>query len=172
MANKITYSKNDVIIVNALKGAEDGLTLAAINEIAGLKGTPDEIVPGHINGTVRKGLVETIGETEVYKPTNRPVIVYHFETAEVLKDAKGKDFNYSNDAVNILAAAKDLVDFTLAELATALGKEKMSSGSVNHLVKKGNLSKLEEKRNVITMVKTPVNVYGFVKDIPADAEIR
>ena len=53
-----------------------------------------------------------------------------------------------------------------------LVKEKMSSGSVNHLVKKGNLSKLDEKRNVVYMAKSPVNIYGFVKDIPADAEIR
>lgn len=167
MANKITYSNYDVAIVNALKGAENGLTLAAINEVAGI-----EVKPGHIVGAVKKGLVEPIGETEVYKPTNRPVTVYHFETAEVLKDANGKDYNYTAGANEVLAAAKNLVDFTLAELATALGKEKMSSGSVNHLVKKGNLSKLEEKRNVASMTKSSVNVYGFKADIPADAEIR
>ena len=167
MANKITYSNFDRAIVNALKNAPEGLTLAAINEVAGI-----EIKPGHIVGAMRKGLVEPIGETEAYKPTSRPVTVYHFETAEVLKDANGKDFNYTAGANEVLAAAKNLVDFTLAELATALGKEKMSSGSVNHLVKKGNLSKLDEKRNVVSMAKSPVNIYGFVKDIPADAEIR
>ena len=167
MANKITYSNYDVAIVNALKNAPEGLTLAAINEVAGM-----EIKPGHIVGSIKKHLVEPIGETEVYKPTSRPVTVYHFETADVLKDANGKDFNYTAGANEVLAAAKNLVDFTLAELATALGKEKMSSGSVNHLVKKGNLSKLDEKRNVISMTKSPVNVYGLKADIPADAEIR
>jgi hypothetical protein len=48
----------------------------------------------------------------------------------------------------------------------------MSSGSVNHLVDKGNLSKLPEKRTIVSMVKSSVNLYGFVKDIPADAEVR
>ena len=54
----------------------------------------------------------------------------------------------------------------------ALNKERMSSGSINGLVKKGNITKGENDREIATIAKSSVNVYGFVKDIPADAEIR
>ena len=63
-------------------------------------------------------------------------------------------------------------DFTLAELAAAMNKERLTSGSINGLVKKGNIAKGENDRTIEVTVKSSVNVYGFVKDIPADAEIR
>ena len=168
MANKkVTYSNTDSAIVAALKNAENGLTLSEISAIAGI-----EIKPGHIVGAMRKGLIEPIGEKAVEKTVSRPATVYNFVTAEVLKDEKGKDFNYTEGAVEVLKAAATLGSFTLRDLAVAMGKEKMSSGSINHLVKKGNIAKSEEKRMVESVTSTPVNVYGFKSDIPADAEIK
>ena len=61
-------------------------------------------------------------------------------------------------------------DFTLAELAAAMNKERLTSGSINGLVKKGNIAKGENDRTIEVTTKSSVNVYGFVKDIPADAE--
>ena len=52
-----------------------------------------------------------------------------------------------------------------------MGLEKLSSGRINGLVnKKGNIAK-GEKITVPTFTKTTVNVYGFVKDIPADVVV-
>jgi hypothetical protein len=53
-----------------------------------------------------------------------------------------------------------------------MGKERMTSGSINGLVKKGNIAKGENDRTIDVFVKASVNLYGFVKDIPADAEVR
>ena len=53
-----------------------------------------------------------------------------------------------------------------------MNKERLTSGSINGLVKKGNVAKGEADRTIDVMVKSSVNVYGFVKDLPADAEVR
>jgi hypothetical protein len=53
-----------------------------------------------------------------------------------------------------------------------MNKERLTSGSINGLVKKGNIAKGEADRTIDVMVKSSVNVYGFVKDLPADAEVR
>lgn len=155
---KIVYSDNDRAIVNALKGTE-GLTLSEMNA-NGL-----EIKPGHIVSAMKKGLIAKIGEREVMRPAKRKVSTYVFVTADALTNGD-KAFNYTDNERKVLSAAGSIEgEFTLAELATAMGLEKLSSGSINGLVKKGNISK-GEQREVIYDSKTTVGVYGFVADIP------
>lgn len=163
MANKpVTYSERDVAIVNALKNAPEGLTLAGLCEATGM-----EIKPGHITGAKRKGLIETIGEVEVIKEGKRKVSTYNFVTAEVLNKEDGKPHNYTDNEKAVLTVAAGIDSpFTLADLATAMGLDKLSSGRINGLVGKGNISK-GEMVEVPCSTKSSVNVYGFVADIPA-----
>lgn len=168
MAKQTVYTKTDKSIVEALKGAVEGLTLAELNEATGL-----EIKSGHVVGAVKKGLIEAIGEREVTRPAKRKVATYVFVTADALSNAEGKAFNYTDNEKALLAVAATMEgDFTLAELAVAMNKERLTSGSINGLVKKGNITKGENDRTVDTFAKSSVNVYGFVKDIPEDAEVR
>ena len=166
MAKQTVFTQTDKAIVGALKGAPDGLTIAELKEATGL-----DIKSGHVVGAIKKGLIEAIGEREVFRPSTRKVAIYEFVTADVLSKQDGKAHNYTDNEKALLAVAKDLEGgFTLAELAEAMGKPKMTSGSINGLVKKGNITKSENDRTVKTQVKSAVNVYGFVKDIPADTE--
>ena len=168
MAKQTVFTKTDKAIVDALKGAADGLTLAELVDVTGM-----EIKSGHLVGAIKKGLVEAIGEKEILRPGKRKVATYHFETSEGLSNAEGKAFNYTDNEKTLLSVAATMEgDFTLAELAGAMGKERLTSGSINGLVKKGNISKGAEDRTIEVQVKSSVNVYGFVKDIPADAEVR
>lgn len=168
MAKQTVFTQTDKAIVSALKGAAEGLTLAELNEATGI-----EIKSGHVVGAVKKGLIEAIGEREVTRPAKRKVATYVFVTADALSNAEGKAFNYTDNEKALLAVAGTMEgDFTLAELAVAMNKERLTSGSINGLVKKGNIAKGENDRTVDTVAKSSVNVYGFVKDIPADAEVR
>lgn len=168
MAKQTVFTKTDKAIVEALKGAAEGLTLAELNEATGI-----EIKSGHVVGAVKKGLIEAIGEREVTRPAKRKVATYVFVTADALSNAEGKAFNYTDNEKALLAVAATMEgDFTLAELAVAMNKERLTSGSINGLVKKGNIAKGENDRTVDTFAKSSVNVYGFVKDLPADAEVR
>lgn len=162
-AKPVTYNDNDRAIVNALRGKE-GLTLAEINEATGLT-----LVSGNIVSAMKKGLIAASGEKEVERPVIRPVSTYSFVTDEVLMGANGKPFNYTDGEKVILAAAKGINgEFTLSDLAAAMNLEKLSSGSINGLVKKGNIAKAGT-RDVESTAKSTVKVYSFVKDIP-DAE--
>jgi hypothetical protein len=168
MAKQTVFTKTDKSIVEALKGAVEGLTLSELNEATGI-----EIKSGHVVGAVKKGLIEAIGEREITRPAKRKVATYVFVTADALSNAEGKAFNYTDNEKALLAVAATMEgDFTLAELAVAMNKERLTSGSINGLVKKGNIAKGENDRTVDTFAKSSVNVYGFVKDIPADAEVR
>lgn len=168
MAKQTVFTQNDRAIVNALKGNPDGLTLAELNEVTGL-----EIKSGHLVGAIKKGLVESIGEREISRPGKRKVATYVFVTADAMSKEDGKPHNYTDNEQALLSVAKTMQgDFTLAELASAMGKERLTSGSINGLVKKGNIAKGENDRTIDVFVKASVNVYGFVKDIPADAEVR
>jgi hypothetical protein len=169
MANtQNVFTKHAKAIVDALKGNPDGLTIAELNEVTGM-----EIKSGHVVGAAKKGLIEVIGEREVERPAKRKVATYVYVTSDVLNKEDGKPFNYTDGETAVLAAAATFEGpFTLADLAVALNKERMSSGSINGLVKKGNITKGENDREIATIAKSSVNVYGFVKDIPADAEIR
>lgn len=169
MAKTKTFTQIDRAVVNALKENPNGLTIAQLCEITGV-----EVKPGHVVGAVKKGLIEVIGSCEVMRPAKRNVSLYEVVTADELKDANGKAFNYTDNEKALLAAAANIAQpFALEDLAAAMGKERLTSGSINALVnKKGNIRKLDEMRVVPTFTKKEVNVYGFVNDIPADAEIR
>lgn len=160
----IVYNDNDRAIVNSLKGT-DGLTIAEINAATGL-----ELKPGNIVAAMRKGLIAAIGEREITRPTTRTVSTYNYVDSDTHIAENGKAFNYTDNEKNVLSFAANMEgEFTLAELAAAMGLEKLSSGSINGLVKKGNITK-GEGREVESLAKSTVKVYGFVKDVPADAE--
>ena len=132
-----------------------------------------EVKSGNLVGAVKKGLIEVIGERDVTRPGKRKVATYKFVTADALSNDEGKTFNYTDNEKALLeVAAKMEGEFTLAELAAAMNKDRLTSGSINGLVKKGNIAKGENDRTIEVTVKSSVNVYGFVKDIPADAEIK
>lgn len=162
MANKptqIVYTDNDRAIVNALRDSE-GMTLAELNTATGL-----ELKPGHIVSAMKKGLIAAISEREIMRPSTRKVSTYHFITADVLSNGD-KPFNYTDGEKAVLNAAGSLEgNFTLAQLATAMGLERITSGSINGLVKKGNIGKGDQV-DVDCFVKSSVKVYGFVADIP------
>ena len=169
MAKTKTFTQIDRAVVNALKENPNGLTIAQLCEITGV-----EVKPGHVVGAVKKNLIEVIGSCEVMRPAKRNVSLYEVVSTAELTDANGKTFNYTDNEKALLAAAANINQpFALEDLAAAMGKERLTSGSINALVnKKGNIRKLDEMRVVPTFTKKEVNVYGFVSDIPADAEIR
>lgn len=160
---KINYTQNDKAIVNVLKGAPEGMTIAEMNEATGLK-----LVSGNIVSAMKKGLIEVIGEKEVIKQSKAKIATYEFVTAEPQKKEDGKAYNYTDKEKAILAAASDIEGaFTLADLSEKMGL-KLSSGNINALVIKGNIAKGEPK-DVLRPSKSSVNVYGFVADIPNEA---
>lgn len=160
---KINYTDNDRAIVATLKGSAEGMTLAEINEAAGLK-----LVPGHIVSAMKKGLIAKVGERDIEKPSTRKVFTYSFATAEPMNKEDGKPHNYTDSEREILAAAANIDSpFTLQQLSEAVGR-KLSSGSINGLIMKGNLAKGDQIA-VACMSKATVSVYAFSRDIP-DAE--
>lgn len=159
--NKINYTENDRTIVNALKGAESPMTLAQINETTNLV----KLVPGNIVSAMRKGLIAKVGEVDVEKEGTRKVYTYNFVSGEVMTKADGKPFNYTDGEKEILKVASEIDSpFTLETLSKKLGR-KVSSGSTNGLIKKGNLTK-GDQISVPCMVKSTVSTYAFVADIP------
>lgn len=165
MASQVKYNDNDRVIVATLKGTE-GLTLAEINAATGM-----EFKPGHIVAAMRKGLIESVGEREVLRPSKKTVSTYVFATSDAMVKEDGKPHNYTDGERAILAAASSIDSpFTLADLASAMGVEKLSSGSINSLVKKGNITK-GEQIVIPTTAKSLVKVYGFVADVPAEQQI-
>ena len=162
--NKIVYTDNDRAIVNALKGTE-GLSFQELRDATGL-----DIKTGHLVSAMKKGLIAKIGEKEITRPAMRKVSTYVYVDSDVHTGENGKAFNYTDGEKNVLNAASSIDSpFTLAQLATAMGVEKLSSGSINGLVKKGNITKGEQVE-VESTAKSTVGIYGFVADVPADAE--
>lgn len=160
---KVTYTDNDRAIVNALKGT-DGLTLAEIKEATGLN-----IVSGHIVSAMKKGLIASIGEKEVMRPAKRLLTVYSFVNRDPKTNKKGETVEFTEGENKVLDAAETINgEFILADLAEAMGVEKLSSGSINGLVKNGNIAKADEKRTIVCERPDTVKVYGFVADIPND----
>ena len=156
------YTENDRAIVNALKGAEGPMTLAQINKATGLK-----LVAGNIVSAMRKGLIVKAGEVDVEKEGTRKVFTYNFVSADAMVKADGKPFNYTDGEQEILKAASEIDSpFTLETLSKKLGR-KVSSGSTNGLIKKGNITKGNQV-SIPCMVKSTVSVYAFAADIPAN----
>jgi len=155
---KIVYSDNDRAIVNALRNSEEGMTLAELKDA-----THIDLKPGHVVSAIRKGLIASIGEREVLRPATREVSTYVYVNSDLAEKANRTE----GETAILSAAAKMDGPFTLAELASAMKLEKLSSGSINGLVKKGNIAK-GDMREIETTSKSKVKVYGFVSEIPAE----
>ena len=161
--NKINYTENDRTIVNALKGAESPMTLAQINETTNLV----KLVAGNIVSAMRKGLIAKAGEVDVEKEGTRKVYTYNFVSGDVMTKADGKPFNYTDGEKEILKVASEIESpFTLETLSKKLGR-KVSSGSTNGLIKKGNITK-GDQISIPCMVKSTVSTYAFAADIPVN----
>jgi len=158
--SKFTPNDNDRLIVSALKGT-DGLTIAEVNEKLG-----SSLLPVHFNHAAKGGYIEKIGTREVLKARPREVGLYSYIDSHIANDAKGNPCTYSESQNAILAAAA-MIDgeFTLAQLAEAMGVEKVAPGSVTSLVNRGNLAKSENKATVMSETKSEVAVWGYLKDV-------
>ena len=141
------------LIVSILKEAGEALTLAQVNERAG----EVEIKAGTMTGAVRRNLVAVAGKTEVLRPSKSKVTVYALITKEAQKGADGKEFNYSDSEKAILNALEQVENATLAEISE-IAEKKLSSGSINALVKKGNVEKVGQ-RDKVGYSKSQVNTY-------------
>lgn len=158
---KINYTEKDRVIVSILKDSEVDLTIAEISAIAGMP-----IAPGTMTSAVNKGLIAVSGKKTVERPAKRKVTEYAFVTDEVASAKNGKPANYTDGEKSIMAVLKDSeTPMTLAEIASALGKDKLTSGAINGLVGKGNVAKAGE-REVEVIGKAEVNTYEFVADVP------
>lgn len=153
---KIVYTANDIAIVKALE-AQPNQTLAQLNDSTGLK-----LVAGHIVGAMRKGLIAASGTVEVNKPATRKVNTYTFVTADPIANPNGKgNYNYTDGEAEVLKAAASFEGrFTLEELADVMKLEKLSSGRINGLVKKGNIAKGDQVELASIKVST-VNTYAL-----------
>ena len=157
----IVYTDNERAIVKALKNAGDAMSIEAIKQATGL-----DIKPGHVVSAMRKGLIAKTGTVEVSRPSVRSVNTYSFVSDDIMSRENGKPFNYTDGEKAILAVAGKLnKSFTLAELAEAMGVEKLSSGSINGLVKKGNFAKAEPVE-IQGVSVSEVGAYSFLADIP------
>ena len=166
MATKeIKYTEKDKLIVANLTGE---MTLTELN--AAIKANDenaDELKIGSVTSAIRKGFVEVAGEKEATGKTNREVCTYEFVTKEALKNTDGKDFNYTDGEKEILGVLENTEGaLALAEIATALGKDKLGSGSINGLVKKGNVIKAGTK-SVAATTKRVVKTYRLIEDAAA-----
>ena len=103
--------------------------------------------------------------TDVEKEGTRKVYTYNFVSGDVMTKADGTPFNYTDSEKEILKVASEIDSpFTLETLTKKLGR-KVSSGSTNGLIKKGNITK-GNQISVPCMVKSTVSTYAFVADIP------
>lgn len=150
---QITYSANDRLIYGVLQNHPEGLTLAEINEVAGTN-----LVSGHIVALMNKGIIEANDTKDVTVPAKRKVFTYSFVTLEAQPRVDGKLYSYTDSEKSILEAASAMENpFTLEQLSTVLGR-KISSGSTNGLIRKGNLVKGDQVEVVGTAINK-VKVY-------------
>lgn len=157
----ITYSETDRAIVGALNGSE-GMTFAALKDVTGMN-----LVAGHISSALRKHLIKKVGSVEIQRPVTRTVSTYCYVDSDIKENEKGKAYNYTDGEREVLdAASKVDGEFTLAQLASAMGLEKLSSGRINSLVKKGNITK-GNGAEVESFSKSEVGVYA-IDSIPSD----
>ena len=150
---QITYTANDRLIYGVLQNHPEGLTLAEINEAAGTN-----LVSGHIVALMNKGIIEASSTKDVIVPAKRKVFTYSFVTLEPTTRADGKLYSYTDSEKSILEAASTMENpFTLEQLGSALGR-KISSGSTNGLIRKGNLVKGDQVE-VMGTATNKVKVY-------------
>lgn len=154
MADKINYTEKDRLVCSLVKDT-NGLSIAEMSEKAGVA-----ISAGSITSAIKKGLIEKLEEREVMRPGVKKVNTYHF-------DGVGDEVKLTEKETEIVNALDGHDEyFTLADLAKIMNREKMSSGSINGLVKKGVLSKGDELE-LPTSKKATIGIYGWVAD-PVD----
>ena len=164
---KITYNEKDYAIVKALKEAGKPLCLADICAATGL-----DIKPATITKTKEKGLIANVGKQTVLRPAKRKAFTYEFVTEEVAVRENGKPYDYTDGEKKILTVLKDATEpMTLAEIATHIGVEKLTSGAINSLVnKKGNVRVAGETEVYVLANSAPVSFYEFVADVPTEGQ--
>ena len=155
----VTYGDNDRAVAAVLAdGAE--MTLAEINEATGL-----HLVAGNIVSMIKKNVIRAAGEREITRETKGTVGTYRYAHSDL---GSKKAFTEGENEVLSVASGID-GEFTLAELASAMGLEKIGSGRINGLVKNGNLVK-GDGVEVVRYSKGVNKTYVLDKGIPADAE--
>lgn len=153
----IVFNEKDRAVVAALAARPEGLTLAELREATGM-----ELVAGNVSSMMKKQLIAPIGERTVEKEFESTVSTYTVITLEPTKTEKGTDNTYTDKQVEVLKACAAITSpFTLADLAVAMGVEKVAPGIITGLVKKGNLAKGEQRPVTRTRV-SEVNIYGLV----------
>lgn len=160
----INYTTKDRELVAILRDHEP-MTLEELNAAAN---SPTAFSSGNLVSAMRKGLIAKVGEKENIKDGKRKVSTYNFLTDDALSNGN-KQYNYTDGEKEILRITSTIDSpFTLAALSEAAGR-KINSGSINSLVKKGNIGKGDQVE-VATKIKSTVGVYGFVQDIPDEAK--
>jgi hypothetical protein len=155
----VTFNDNDRAVASALADGSE-LTLAEINARTGLT-----LVPGHIVSMLKKHVIRVTGEREVIKEAKGSVCTYSYAHSDL-----GSKKAFTEPENEVLGYASQMEGyFTLAELASAMGLEKLSSGRINGLVKNGNLVK-GDSREVIRPSKSVIKTYSIDQGIPSDAE--
>lgn len=153
----IVFNEKDRAVVAALAARPEGLTLAELREATGM-----ELVAGNVSSMMKKQLIAAIGERTVEKEVQSTVNTYIVITTEPTKAGGGKDETYTEKQAEVLKVCGSITSpFTLADLAVAMGVEKVAPGIITGLVKKGNLAKGEPKPVVRTRM-SEVNIYGLV----------
>lgn len=165
------FREGDKAIVTALKNTPTGLTLAQIREITGV-----DLKYANIMSATQKGYITCLGDVTTETSKTREVTTYNFITTDVLAGANGRLFNYSEDEKTVLAAAATINSpFTRDQLATAMNARGIDTlekidfiDCIKYLIKKGNFT-FNFSEELVT-VKSTSKLYGYVKDIPANAE--
>ena len=155
----VTYGDNDRKVAAALANGGE-MTLAEINEATGLT-----LVAGNIVSMIKKHVIRTVGEREIVRESKGHVGTYSYAHSDL-----GSKKAFTDGEAEVLRIASSIEgSFTLAELATAMGLEKIGSGRINGLVKNGNLVKGED-REVIRYSKGVNKTYALDQGVPVDAE--
>ena len=141
-----------IAIINALKASKEPMTLAQIAKAIGV----EKVSTGTTNAMVSTGMIKKADTIEVDKEAVREVCTYTIGKTE-LKNTKLTPTKIRTDIIDTLRAAKS--PLSLAQIAEALGVEKVSSGTTNAMVKAGVIEKTDKTVCVITHRKAPVTRY-------------
>ena len=154
-SNAKVWSDAAKSVVRALAASDRPLSIAEMNAVSDVK-----ILSGHISGLVKQGIILNAGTTIVNIPSKRKAGLYVFNTDEVkINLTSGKPYNYSDAEKDILNAfeGREDVPMTLAQISELVGRN-LTSGNINGLVTKGNISFIG-RIDVPCIVKKEVKTY-------------
>lgn len=161
MATERKITETDNLIVEALRGAAKPLTFAELKELITLP-TGKPLAAAHITHAMSNHLVEKADEIEVLVPKKSKVATYLFDNDAIATKADGKPYNYSENENAILANAKTLEgEFTIADFNETF-KTEFKPGTFTSLVKKGNLTKGDE-REITKLAKAKKQTYTIAE---------